>query len=230
MKKKKNQSRILSLLLAMALLVTGIPIPVQASSEVETPVVEAGEILSGTGQEAEISETEIPTVIEAGTTYTLTEDIVFTKGQTFERIAGTLDGNGHTITLADKPLANEVTGTIQNLGVTSENVIVSDKTFGSMAITLSGTIQNCYSTAKIKLTGWAGEVGGLVGTFRSGAVKNTYFGGSIDAMMAGGLVGIRETEESILSNSYYATDKASSASGPVSWEKSLKTEIVSKKH
>ena len=68
----------------------------------------------------------------------------------------------------------KVTGTIQNLGVTSENVIVSDKTFGSMAITLSGTIQNCYSTAKIKLTGWAGEVGGLVGTFRSGAVKNTY--------------------------------------------------------
>ena len=96
MKKKKNQSRILSLLLAMALLVTGIPIPVQASSEVETPVVEAGEILSGTGQENAISETEIPTVIEAGTIYTLTEDIVFTEGQTFERIEGTLDGNGHT--------------------------------------------------------------------------------------------------------------------------------------
>ncbi len=33
MKKKKNQSRILSLLLAMALLVTGIPIPVQASNK-----------------------------------------------------------------------------------------------------------------------------------------------------------------------------------------------------
>ena len=40
-----------------------------------------------------------------------------------------------------------------------------------MAITLSGTIQNCYSTAKIRLTGFAGEVGGLVGTFRSGAIK-----------------------------------------------------------
>lgn len=219
MKKRRNESRILSLLLAMVLFVTGIPVSVQAACAIEAPVVEAGESLSGTGQENEISETEIPTVIEAGTTYTLTEDIVFAEGQTFERIAGTLDGNGHTITLADKPLANEVTGTIQNLGVTSESVIVSDKTFGSMAVTLSGTIQNCYSTAKIKLTGWEGEVGGLVGTFRSGAIKNSYFGGSIAAMMAGGLVGIRETEESILSNSYYATDKASSASGPVSWGK-----------
>lgn len=219
MKKRRNANRVLSLLLVMALLITGMPVSVHATGDMETPVVEAGEILSGTGQEAEISETEIPTVIEAGTTYTLTEDIVFTEGQTFERIAGTLDGNGHTITLADKPLANEVTGTIQNLGVTSENVIVSDKTFGSMAITLSGTIQNCYSTAKIRLTGFTGEVGGLVGTFRSGAIKNTYFGGSINAMMAGGLVGIRETEESILSNSYYATDKASSALGPVSWGK-----------
>lgn len=219
MKKRRNANRVLSLLLVMALLITGMPVSVHATGDMETPVVEAGEILSGTGQENAISETEIPTVIEAGTTYTLTEDIVFTEGQTFERIAGTLDGNGHTITLADKPLANEVTGTIQNLGVTSENVIVSDKTFGSMAITLSGTIQNCYSTAKIRLTGFAGEVGGLVGTFRSGAIKNTYFGGSIDAMMAGGLVGIRETEESILSNSYYATDKASSALGPVSWGK-----------
>ena len=87
--KKRNESRILSLILAMVLFVTGIPVSVQAASEVEIPVVEAGEILSGTGQEAEISETEIPTVIEAGTTYTLTEDIVFTEGQTFERIAGT---------------------------------------------------------------------------------------------------------------------------------------------
>lgn len=206
MKKRRNESRVLSLFLAMVLLVTGIPVSVQAAGEPES--------LGGTGKES-----TIPTVIEAGTTYTLTEDIVFTEGQTFELIAGTLDGNGHTITLADKPLANEVTGTIQNLGVTSENIIVSDKTFGSMAITLNGTIQNCYSTAKIKLTGWLGEVGGLVGTFRSGAIKNTYFGGSIDAMMAGGLIGIRETEESILSNSYYAADQASSASGPVSWGK-----------
>lgn len=206
MKKRRNESRVLSLFLAMVLLVTGIPVSVQAAGGPES--------LGGTGKES-----TIPTVIEAGTTYTLTEDIVFTEGQTFELIAGTLDGNGHTITLADKPLANEVTGTIQNLGVTSENIIVSDKTFGSMAITLNGTIQNCYSTAKIKLTGWLGEVGGLVGTFRSGAIKNTYFGGSIDAMMAGGLIGIRETEESILSNSYYAADQASSASGPVSWGK-----------
>lgn len=219
MKKRRNANRVLSLLLVMALLITGMPVSVHATGDMETPVVEAGEILSGMGQEAEISETEIPTVIEAGTTYTLTEDIVFTEGQWFESIAGILDGNGHTITLADKPLANEVTGTIQNLGVTSENVIASDKTFGSMAVTLSGTIQNCYSTAKIKLSGWAGEVGGLVGTFQSGAIKNSYFGGSIDSMMAGGLIGIRQTDDSILSNSYYAKDKVPGAYGPVSMGK-----------
>ena len=137
MKKRRNANRVLSLLLVMALLITGMPVSVHATGDMETPVVEAGEILSGAGQENEISETEIPTVIQAGTTYTLTEDIVFEQGQNFESIAGTLDGNGHTITLADKPLANEVTGIIQNLGVTSENVIVSDKTFGSMAVTLT---------------------------------------------------------------------------------------------
>ena len=219
MKKRRNANRVLSLLLVMALLITGMPVSVHATGDMETPVVEAGEILSGAGQENEISETEIPTVIQAGTTYTLTEDIVFEQGQNFESIAGTLDGNGHTITLADKPLANEVTGIIQNLGVTSENVIVSDKTFGSMAVTLTGTIQNCYSTAKIKLSGWTGEVGGLVGTFQSGAIKNSYFGGSIDSMMAGGLIGIRQTNDSVLSNSYYAKDKVPGAYGPVSMGK-----------
>lgn len=219
MKKRRNANRVLSLLLVMALLITGMPVSVHATGDMETPVVEAGEILSGMGQEAEISETEIPTVIEAGTTYTLTEDIVFTEGQWFESIAGTLDGNGHTITLADKPLANEVTGTIQNLGVTSENVIASDKTFGSMAVTLSGTIQNCYSTAKLKLSG-LDDAGGLVGIFQSGAIKNSYFGGSIEAMMAGGLIGIRQTDDSILSNSYYAKDKIPGAyGGPISMGK-----------
>lgn len=225
MKKRRNKSRILSLFLAMTLFVTGMPVSVQAAHDVESPIIEAEEILSGTGKEEgnftvdEVEKeknTEIPTVIEAGTTYTLTEDIVFSEGHNFESIAGTLDGNGHTIILADKPLANEVTGTIQNLGITSEKVIESDKTFGSMACILNGTIQNCYSTAKIKLTGWIGEVGGLVGEFQSGAIKNSYFGGSLDALMSGGLVGIRKTDECALSNSYYAKDKVQGALGPVS--------------
>ena len=228
MKKGRNKSRILSLVLAMVLFVTGMPVSTQAASNIEEPVVEAGEILSGTEQENESSTVEevkqeekngeIPTIIEAGTTYTLTEDIVFAEGQWFESIAGTLDGNGHTITLADKPLANEVTGTIQNLGVTSENFIESSDTCGSMAMNFSGTIQNCFSTAKVKLNDitFSKEAGGLVGTATGGVIRNSYFAGTVQAPMTGfygGLIGINNSENTQLKNSCF---EDGSWNGPVS--------------
>nr|WP_317363735.1 DUF4430 domain-containing protein [uncultured Blautia sp.] len=157
---------------------------------------------------------EVPSVIEAGQVYTLEGDLVFAEGQWFERIAGTLDGNGYTITLADKPLANEVSGTIQNLGVTSAGEIPSEANVGSIAMTLSGTIQNCYSTAKVKQSSFSGEPGGLVGAAKGGIIKNSYFAGEVIAMLSGfygGLVGVNESDETLLANSCYL----SGSSGPV---------------
>ena len=132
---------------------------------------------------------DLPDSISAGETYQLTADIALADGQQLSEVAGVLDGCGHTITLAGKPLAQSVSGTVQNLGVTSSSVIESSDNLGSIAVTLSGTVRMCWSTASLKLSGWEGEVGGLVGELAGGTVSNCYFAGSIDSMMSGGLVG-----------------------------------------
>lgn len=152
---------------------------------------------------------ELPKSIEKDEIYKLTCDIALDAGQQIESVEGILDGNGFKITLADKTLAKDVSGVIQNLGLDTNNTIASDDTFGSMAITLSGTIQNCYSTASIKLDGWMGEVGGLVGTLNGGKIKNSYFAGSINSLIYGGLVGINNSKDSIISNSYYTVNATS---------------------
>ena len=107
---------------------------------------------------------ELPEVIEEGDVYALTDDITLESGQYIKDIKGTLDGKGHTITLTDTYLADKVEGTIENLGVTSTSEITLPDESGSMANTVSGTIVNSYSTAKIKATKYWGEVCGLVGT------------------------------------------------------------------
>lgn len=132
---------------------------------------------------------DLPSTIEAGQTYKLTADITLGEGQQIVSLAGVIDGCGHTVTLSGKPLAASVSGTVQNLGVTSSSTIESSDNLGSIAVTLTGTIQMCWSTANLKLSGWMGEVGGLVGEISGGMVSNSYFAGSIDSMMSGGLVG-----------------------------------------
>ncbi len=132
---------------------------------------------------------DLPSTIEAGQTYKLTADITLDGDQQITSLAGVLDGCGHTITLSGKPLAASVSGTVQNLGVTTSSTVESSDNLGSIAVTLTGTISMCWSTASLKLSGWMGEVGGLVGEISGGTVANSYFAGSIDSMMSGGLVG-----------------------------------------
>ena len=74
-------------------------------------------------------------------------------------------------------MADKVEGTIENLGVTSTSEITLPDESGSMANTVSGTIVNSYSTAKIKATTDWGEVGGLVGTMSGSTISNCYFAG-----------------------------------------------------
>ncbi len=209
MKKGTMYRRVISLLLAVTLVFSGIAFPTEAS----------GKILSGTGKESsyEISSAEeFPTEIQAGETYVLTKNITLKDGQQIENLAGMLDGNGYQITLADKPLAKTISGTVQNLGVTSEKQIVSTATFGSMAETLSGTIQNCYSTADIKLNGFEGEIGGIVGTLDGGTIKNTYFAGKISSMFGegGGMAAVNTKEESALNQCAYTVASPLSLTRP----------------
>ena len=143
---------------------------------------------------------DFPTEIAAGETYKLTEDITLSSGQQITNLAGTLDGQGHTITLSGTALADNVSGTIQNLGVTG-TVDVTSGYGGSMAWTLTGTIKNCYSTVKIN-DNW-NTVGGLVGTISGGTVQNCYYAAELE-MMNGGMAAYASSgTKSTISNCYF---------------------------
>ena len=141
---------------------------------------------------------DMPSTIEAGATVKLGANITMAADQQIETVAGVLDGQGHTITINGKAVANNVTGTIQNLGVTGS--VSSADNVGSIAMMLSGTIQMCWSTASVNLSGWMGCAGGLVGGMTSGKIVNSYFAGS-GVEMNGGLVG--EAQAGSLSNCLY---------------------------
>lgn len=128
-----------------------------------------------------------PTDIPAGETYVLTNSITLEAGQQIENLEGTLDGQGYTVTLADQALAKNVSGTIENLGVAGSQTLNFAGVSGSMAETLSGTIQNAYSTVDINTSGWS-DIGGLVGKLQGGTIRNCYYGGTSSAMFANGLV------------------------------------------
>lgn len=131
-------------------------------------------------------------IIAEGETYVLTNDIVMPSGVWFDSIAGTLNGKGHTITLSDKPLANNVSGMIENLGLKSVSAIEYETTAGSMAVEVSGTIRNSYSTVNMTCTdsNWNFyEFGGLIGTLTvSGTVENCYYAGQISGMVSKGSI------------------------------------------
>ena len=147
--------------------------------------------LSGTGTEADpyliATAADIPGTIEAGTVYALAADITLTSGQQIGTIAGTLDGKGHVLTLADKPLANSVSGTIQNLGVAGSVTLTLTDKQGSVAntVTNTGVIQNCYCTVNSQTSDYLDEIGGMIGKLQ-GIIQNSYFAGSTD-MFGGGV-------------------------------------------
>ena len=145
---------------------------------------------------------DFPTEIPARETYKLTKDITLTEGQQITNLAGTLDGQGHTITLSGTSLATNVSGTIQNLGVKG-NISVSSNHKGAIADTLTGTIRNSYSVVNIDDGGSWSEVGGLVGTLTGGTIENCYFAGGGSALMMYGIASYNNSAASQISNCYY---------------------------
>ena len=72
-------------------------------------------------------------------------------------------------------------------------------------MTFSGTIQNCFSTAKLNMDGFD-EPGGLVGTANGGVIQNSYFAGTVTGMLSGfygGLIGVNNSNDTKLKNSCY---------------------------
>ena len=142
--------------------------------------------LSGVGTEADpyMIETaaDVPEEIAEGTVYALGGDIILTEGQQISTIAGTLDGKGHVITLADKPLAATVSGTVQNLGVQGSVTLTLSDAQGGMVntVTATGTIRNCYCTVDSKAaSAYMDTIGGMAGNLQ-GTVCNSYFAGNTD--------------------------------------------------
>ena len=87
---KKQGKRILSLLLAAMLVLSGVVVPTDQNS-IRAEASEGAVTIS--------SAAELPAVVEAGTTYELANDIVLSSGQQISSVAGVLDGNGHTVTI-----------------------------------------------------------------------------------------------------------------------------------
>ena len=193
MKHKAVTQRILAWMLALALLFTGI-LPANTASL----TVNAANTTKSSNEITTAE--EFPTKIPAGETYTLTADIKLADGQQITDLAGTLDGQGHVITLSGKALAENVSGTIQNLGVAG-SVDVTSGYRGSIADNLTGTIQNSYSQAKIN-DNWK-TVGGLAGTIKGGTVRNCYYAAELE-MMNGGIAAYAASDaRSQISNSYF---------------------------
>ncbi len=143
------------------------------AAESSTKVVRSGETIVVNNA------SDMPTTIEAGATVKLGANISMAADQQIETVAGVLDGQGHTIAINGKAVANNVTGTIQNLGVTGS--ASSSDNVGSIAMTLSGTIQMCWSTASVvsTATDWVHGAAGLVGDASGAKILNSYFAGSV---------------------------------------------------
>lgn len=92
---------------------------------------------------------------------------------------GTFDGNGHKIKNVSIPensysyagLFGVVTGTIKNLGVSSD--IAGGSTAGALAgYVYEGTVEYCYSSGAVSST--SGYTGGLIGYLREATVHDCY--------------------------------------------------------
>lgn len=151
---------------------------------------------------------DVPTAIYEGQTYELAADVTLASGQQIASIAGVLDGKGHVVTLADKPLAKDVTGTIQNLGLAGS--ITLKEAQGSFCASLSGgTLRNSYSVVNIALdSSYYGDVGGLVGTAENAVIRNCYFAGAVTGFfpMPGGLTEFAKSGNTF-ANCYYTPSK-----------------------
>ena len=162
--------RIISLLMALVMMLSLLPTPALAAEE--TPVS---------------SESDLAAMAEGS--YVLTEDIVLSDGWTpVANFSGTLNGNGHTVTLAGKPLIQTIArdGLVSNLILRGS--VTSDSNVGSMAVVNNGTIRNCISYADVSYTGnggseWMPEfAAGLAGSGRAGTpvVANCLYAGNLD--------------------------------------------------
>lgn len=108
--------------------------------------------------------------------YILSDDIALpVDWKPIEKFSGTLDGNGHTITLTGAPLFESIaeSGRVINLLLAGE--VKSDNIVGVLANTSAGEVANCYSSAKLsapKSADFGNFAGGFIGKVTKGSITN----------------------------------------------------------
>ncbi len=134
-------------------------------------------------------------------------------------VKGVLDGKGHTITLHGQPLSEKVTGTIQNLIVTSTRPMRCTDSSGSIVEYLTGgKLYNCMSTVDM-YGNMDSQMGGLAYCAEAGSeIRNCIFAGKFTNIAGFGIA--RDTLDvstagnpSTFSNCYFNSDNTKRAFG-----------------
>ncbi len=165
---KKLRSRIVSVILTMAIVVTSF-IPVIAFADTGNNEDDTGSLYVPIGSENFLSLMSISTPIKH---YVLTEDIVISGDwKPISNFTGTFDGGGHTITFnIDK----------------STGAFVSTQYLGLFASCTDATIKNLYVNGNISLTTGGSlsnpnvYVGGVVASSTNSTLENVHFSGNIN--------------------------------------------------
>lgn len=137
-----------------------------------------------TGENTPAEATEIATADElakiADGSYTLKANIALSSDwKSITSFSGTLDGNGYTVTLSGAPLFDTIAegGRVVNLVLDGTS---TGTTVGSLAVSSSGTVQNCVSMAHVSVTSGYNNVGGFLFELKyGGTVSNCLYLGTI---------------------------------------------------
>lgn len=119
-------------------------------------------------------------------------------GNTTTPFTGTYDGNGHTVdslfisrsSTSYVGLFGEISGaTVENIGVTNENITGASSVGGLVGYSYSSTVSRSYTSGSI--AGNGNDIAGLVGfNYASSSITNSYSSASVTGGdYAGGLVG-----------------------------------------
>lgn len=163
---RTNGKRLLSLMLAMLMIISILPVSAFAAGETEI------------GSQEELA------AMESGGSYILTQDITLENWTAMDLPKGTtFNGNGHTITLTGAPLFANMEGTVINLILKGSVAQTANKNTGALSQTCYGTIRNCISDVAVTYSGTSKWVyaGQIIGSYESGNnVSNCLILGTVD--------------------------------------------------
>ena len=192
--------KIIALILMAVMLLTLVPAVMAAPAVDEVGKVASGYTPTGTAID------DWSKITDAAGAYYLTKDITVSASfaTTF---TGTLDGNGHTVTVS-APLFADLAGTVKNLTVKGAIDTSAEAVFvGAVAGKVSGasTVENVKNEASVKgyvtagtgvpkegsANGYKPGAGGIVGgALADITIKNCVNTGAVNGACVGGMLGI----------------------------------------